>query len=242
MEMQFKANNFFFKNWTLKDDRLIFGSREIMLEDIVRCEEDYAVNKNTSSGTFTFIVKGKSSPRYLTTRAGLIRDAIKAFEYIIEHSSDERSKKKLAKENEEIKKYGSDYYMQCDLCKYIFHYTQQDLYNDAKAEYEAAKQQISGGLNMVLGNAYMGQRDVRNAEEKSSRIVDRNKCPKCGCLKLNRLTEDEAKVEMAKQNTPTQVVAETSAAEEIKKYKDLLDSGIITQEEFDAKKKQLLGL
>lgn len=33
-----------------------------------------------------------------------------------------------------------------------------------------------------------------------------------------------------------------SGADEIKKYKELLDSGIITQEEFDAKKKQLLGL
>ena len=31
-------------------------------------------------------------------------------------------------------------------------------------------------------------------------------------------------------------------AEEIIKYKNLLDAGIITQEEFDAKKKQLLGL
>ena len=33
-----------------------------------------------------------------------------------------------------------------------------------------------------------------------------------------------------------------SAADELKKFKDLLDSGVITQEEFDAKKKQLLGL
>lgn len=33
-----------------------------------------------------------------------------------------------------------------------------------------------------------------------------------------------------------------SSADELKKFKDLLDSGIITQEEFDAKKKQLLGL
>lgn len=30
--------------------------------------------------------------------------------------------------------------------------------------------------------------------------------------------------------------------DQLKKYKDLLDSGVITQEEFDAKKKQLLGL
>ena len=34
----------------------------------------------------------------------------------------------------------------------------------------------------------------------------------------------------------------TTSADELKKYKDLLDSGVITQEEFDAKKKQLLGL
>lgn len=36
--------------------------------------------------------------------------------------------------------------------------------------------------------------------------------------------------------------AAVSVADEIKKFKDLLDMGAITQEEFDAKKKQLLGL
>jgi len=36
--------------------------------------------------------------------------------------------------------------------------------------------------------------------------------------------------------------APLSNAEELKKYKELLDMGAITQEEFDAKKKQLLGL
>ncbi len=33
-----------------------------------------------------------------------------------------------------------------------------------------------------------------------------------------------------------------SAADEIKKYKDLLDNNIISQDEFNAKKKELLGL
>lgn len=37
-------------------------------------------------------------------------------------------------------------------------------------------------------------------------------------------------------------VAAVSVADELKKFKDLLDMGAITQEEFDAKKKQLLGL
>lgn len=38
------------------------------------------------------------------------------------------------------------------------------------------------------------------------------------------------------------VIQQTSAADELKKFKELLDMGVITQEEFDAKKKQLLGL
>ena len=37
-------------------------------------------------------------------------------------------------------------------------------------------------------------------------------------------------------------VQQASPADELKKFKELLDLGIITQEEFDAKKKQLLGL
>ena len=40
------------------------------------------------------------------------------------------------------------------------------------------------------------------------------------------------------QNGSSQI----SAADELKKFKELLDMGVITQEEFDAKKKQLLGL
>jgi hypothetical protein len=37
-------------------------------------------------------------------------------------------------------------------------------------------------------------------------------------------------------------VPQTGAAEEIQKYKELLDSGVITQAEFESQKKQLLGL
>lgn len=50
------------------------------------------------------------------------------------------------------------------------------------------------------------------------------------------------------ESAPAQVPAQQttaqqfSPADELKKYKDLLDSGAITQEEYDAKKKELLGL
>ncbi len=38
------------------------------------------------------------------------------------------------------------------------------------------------------------------------------------------------------------VIQQLSSAEELKKFKELLELGVITQEEFDGKKKQLLGL
>lgn len=52
-------------------------------------------------------------------------------------------------------------------------------------------------------------------------------------------------VDRQKQTETSATVSSAPAAsnaDELKKYKELLDSGVITQEEFDAKKKQLLGL
>ena len=46
----------------------------------------------------------------------------------------------------------------------------------------------------------------------------------------------------SRDTNPTISEAPKSNVNEIKQYKELLDSGVITQEEFDAKKKQLLGL
>ena len=63
----------------------------------------------------------------------------------------------------------------------------------------------------------------------------------------DELHEAISKLLVARQEKP--VTATTikqeipqSNADELKKYKELLDSGVISQEEFDAKKKQLLGL
>lgn len=45
-----------------------------------------------------------------------------------------------------------------------------------------------------------------------------------------------------KVQSVTPSVDRQTAADEIKQFKELLDSGIITQEEFDTKKKEILGL
>lgn len=50
------------------------------------------------------------------------------------------------------------------------------------------------------------------------------------------------RAELKKAPAQATVVQQTSPVDEIRKYKALLDEGIISQDEFDTKKKQLLGL
>lgn len=57
------------------------------------------------------------------------------------------------------------------------------------------------------------------------------------CLSLLQLICESNRASEENNNVP-----KISEADEILKFKNLLDSGIITQDEFDAKKKQLLGL
>lgn len=57
------------------------------------------------------------------------------------------------------------------------------------------------------------------------------------CLSVLQLITSSQEVPEGDKATPV-----ASSADEILKFKNLLDSGVITQEEFDGKKKQLLGL
>ena len=55
---------------------------------------------------------------------------------------------------------------------------------------------------------------------------------------VNNLTEKRKNATKAPSSAANQV----SSADELKKFKELLDAGAISQEEYDSKKKQLLGL
>ena len=76
----------------------------------------------------------------------------------------------------------------------------------------------------VVGNGIKYKINLlKNAEELKKTIMD-------SIAILSAKTADSA------------VEIKPTSADELKKYKELLDSGIINQEEYNAKKKQLLGL
>ena len=87
-----------------------------------------------------------------------------------------------------------------------------------------------------------------NSTDGESKSIDGWKCKKCGRVLKNRcgicacgMRKEDNDYYTPKSNTSDKD-GTISPADEIKKYKELLDMGAITQEEFDAKKKQLLGL
>ena len=95
-----------------------------------------------------------------------------------------------------------------------------------------------GGLASALGGGtiFHTHHLQGQADRYTDKIIDYNRCPACHSNNISEIEDGEV---MQTNSTP---IPATSAADELKKFKELLDMGIITQEEFDAKKKQLLGL
>lgn len=95
-------------------------------------------------------------------------------------------------------------------------------------------------------------------EKNDERVLEEGgwKCNRCGRINASYVTScncgmyiEQNKNWLKKQEEERKARAEEhkakeskSQADEIAKFKELLDSGAITQEEYDAKKKQILGL
>ena len=59
---------------------------------------------------------------------------------------------------------------------------------------------------------------------------------------IDNVNKERQLFKEAKMNPTTQVINNVSTADELMKFKQLLDMGILTPEEFEAKKKELLGI
>lgn len=93
-------------------------------------------------------------------------------------------------------------------------------------------------------NAVFDEKQKQLAEQRAELIKKRDQTLNNMHGLFNQQPNDEENTAQAsEQPVSVQPVAEKyDKFDEVKNYKDLLDQGIITQEEFDAKKKELLGL
>lgn len=76
-------------------------------------------------------------------------------------------------------------------------------------------------------------------------FITRNFCRKCGQPNPKPLTDPTTKSEekpLPKQPNIEQNSSSASLADQLKEFKSLLDQGLITEADFEAKKKQILGI
>lgn len=129
--------------------------------------------------------------------------------------------------------------MRCAFCGEIFCYSDDDLRKNRMYMKQAQAANQAAFTEALFGTRIMAQMNWDAGESYESKIVDYSRCPKCNSTNIVEITEQEHEAKANETNDGTQTF---SATDELKKFKELLDIGIITQEEFDAKKKQLLGL
>lgn len=101
---------------------------------------------------------------------------------------------------------------------------------------------LTGGIGLIAGAAIGGKRRKENQLHLVIKYMDKE------CEVLLSPSNDIPKIYVAFKSLLTKQIAtneeqkQIDTASEIEKLFDLLQKGILTQEEFDTKKKQLLGI
>ena len=132
-----------------------------------------------------------------------------------------------------------EYRMKCISCGKLFSFSQKELEENSDKAMRTGITYLVGGLQYLFGSTVVGAVMEGNADRKSADIRDYNRCPYCNSADIHRLTIEEYQVEVEKNNMPTNQTS-FSIADEILKFKTLLDSGIISQSEFEEQKRKLL--
>ena len=128
----------------------------------------------------------------------------------------------------------------CNVCGFVFCYTDEDVIRNSQLQGQISRENELALTSVLAGNNVTSNQHTANAERAKLMIKDFSKCPKCNSTNLTVITKEEFN-RLQNTNTADNNTV-LSPTDEIVKYKELLDKGIITQEEFYAKKKQLLGL
>lgn len=226
VNVEFRIDKLFMKShWRLLDDRIIVYTKgglveELFLEDITRF---HVFNPHTGQ-----IQLFAGSKLYNLLAEMDDPELRKAGEYIRENCGVNQRKKILD---------SLEWRMRCNVCGHVFCYSYNDLVNNS--HFAKMSQVYSRGaiIDALVGTQMGMYANMKLSNDAIGKITDYSRCPHCNSSDLTEITVDEPDTNKQYNPSTTQNVAD-----EIKKFKELLDIGAITKEEFEAKKKQLLGV
>lgn len=260
MYLTFKAT--MCPEWTLTDDGVIFKGTLYRFNEMSTFTEGNVPNSSLTNGVIQVGINGKAMPLTLAYPFKQKAEAMQAIAFIKEHYGDAsiqmRNKEKAEKINE-----GLIYDLQGVRGRHMRVYEDRAVLSVKAGLGSFVTGNFSDGEKTIYYTDCIGVQFKESGFqigylqlETASRLMNNSQD---NFFNENSFTFDttvqsnEKMNEVADyirsrvsecKNGPKQqtVVQEVSAADEIIKFKNLLDMGIITQEEFDAKKKQLLGL
>jgi hypothetical protein len=266
MNITFKAR--FLKQWTLYEDKIVYGKEEILIKDIQDVNLAYTASLATN-GVIVILVGEK---RYNLVYPNKMKaEGLKAFEYLKDNcinktNSVNKTQKSISSIQEEIK-----------------NLPHSDLFGTKKEVFELPNiiendekiKALTSGLTdgntwlIVATNKRIIMLDkgmiygVKQVDIPLNRInsISHSKGMLLGKISITdgavtRTIENIAnqtisffcdtvkkEIELSKNAENTINTSNTySAADEIMKFKELLDLGLLTQEEFNKKKKDILNI
>jgi hypothetical protein len=89
-------------------------------------------------------------------------------------------------------------------------------------------------------DAFLKHQNVDEIKELCEEMYHNGEISRTANYRYFILNEEKKKPKVKKASTPKSEKVDVKA--ELKKYKEMLDEGLIEQEDYDAKKKELLGL
>jgi len=202
----------------------LFGKKKVtfcgVCDKQIKGIELYFNIKNTQTGEHLYSICSDCSRK--------IKMIVPEYPLSAEETKEKISKRLNAKGEVECR-------MQCNVCGHVFYYTDEDIRKNELNKMLAESNRKQAVVSSLAGTTIQASLDNAEADRRTKKVIDFSKCPMCNSADLSDVSEMPTEKAVVKTGDP-------SSADEILKFKGLLDAGVITQEEFDAKKKQLLGL
>lgn len=216
MEFHFEKESWTEKSWTVNDDGITHGNNFYSLNDIAKVE------------VMVFMGQGQFHVTLLNGRSTVFAFKKKQL------AQAESAKQEIDQLLEDLHRVLIDgqYVVHCKSCNKLSFYTPNDI--------EVNKRKVTNGMfdSLSIIGEFLG--GSKESEEGVNGIRNFTKCPYCGSKDIEYFNESD--LEKYNNGTFTNKENTSDSIEEIKRYKELLDQDIITEEEFQKKKKELLGL
>lgn len=247
--------------WTLTDTGITFKNEHYPFSQMTNVQETNTPDSGLTNGVIQVYIAGKSMPLTLGYAFKEKAEAQEAIKFIKEnYGSEER--KKQNRERTEKESIGLAYDLQGVRGRYMKVYDNRAIIGTKATLGSFVTGNVSDGEKTIYYRDCIGVQFKQSGLQigylqletasgimnmRQNNFFNENSFTFDTTVQSNEKMQEVAdyvrsRVEEAKNGGSVKAEPAVSVADELKKFKELLDMGIITQEEFDAKKKQLLGL